>query len=308
MTEPISTSTPPRRRRAALGRRTYARGARLTTTGILLALLTACAATPAPEPVDLEGLDTTAEFGDVATVGALGDSITLGVNACGEPGRCPAASWATGDDVAVGSVALRIAAATGSVPDVVNAAKDGGTVADAVARVDEVIAAQPELVLLLLGGNDVCDADVDGMTSVENFRAGYSNLLGTLNSEVPGTQILALSIPNLYHLWELGRDDATARQIWDSSDSCGNLLGDAAATDAAANARREAVAARTQEFNAIIAELCTADVSCTTDGGAVYAYEFSPDEISSIDFFHPSVTGEQVIAEIAWNALMEASS
>ena len=272
-----------------------------------MGVLTACAAAPAPEPVDLAELEASPGLADVATIGALGDSMTLGVNACAEPGRCMAASWATGDDPAVGSIAMRVGAASGSVPDTVNAAKDGGTVADAVARVDEVIAARPQLVLVLLGGNDVCDADVDGMTSVDDFRASYTALLAALSAGLPDARVLALSIPDLYRLWEVGRDDEGTRQIWDSSPSCSNLLGDAAATDAAATERRDAVAARTDEFNAVIAEACAADSACTSDGGAVFDYEFSPAEISAIDHFHPSVAGQQVIAEIAWNTLVEAA-
>ncbi|MBW9110948.1 SGNH/GDSL hydrolase family protein [Microbacterium ureisolvens] len=287
---------------------TRRRTATITTIGLLLGLLTACAAAPVPEPVDLAELETSPGIGDVATIGALGDSMTLGVNACAEPGRCMAASWATGDDPAVGSIAMRVGAASGTVPETVNSAKDGGTVADAVARVDEVIAAQPELVLVLLGGNDVCDADVEGMTSVDDFRASYTALLAALSEGLPEARVLALSIPDLYHLWEVGRDDAGTRQVWDSSPSCSNLLGDAAATDAASTERREAVAARTVELNAVIAEVCAADAACTSDGGAVFDYEFSPDEISAIDHFHPSVAGQQVIAEIAWNTLVEAAS
>ncbi|WP_342001743.1 GDSL-type esterase/lipase family protein [Microbacterium sp. LWH7-1.2] len=286
---------------------TRRRTATIVTIGLLLGVLTACAAAPLPEPVDLAELETSPGIGDVTTIGALGDSMTLGVNACAEPGRCMAASWATGDDPAVGSIAMRVGAASGAVPETVNSAKDGGTVADAVARVDEVIAARPQLVVVLLGGNDVCDADVDGMTSVDDFRASYTALLAALSEGLPDARVLALSIPDLYHLWEVGRDDEGTRQIWDSSPSCSNLLGDAAATDAAATERRDAVAARTVELNAVIAEVCAADSACTSDGGAVFDYEFSPAEISAIDHFHPSVAGQQVIAEIAWNALVEAA-
>ena len=33
------------------------------------------------------------------------------------------------------------------------------------------------------------------------------------------------------------------------------------------------------------------------------AYDFSSDEISGIDFFHPSIAGQRAIAAIAWDAL-----
>ena len=75
-----------------------------------------------------------------------------------------------GRDCAIGEVA-------GEFPEVVNAAKDGGTVADALARVDDVVAAQPDLVLLLLGGNDVCGGKLDDMTSAEDYRTSYAAIL-----------------------------------------------------------------------------------------------------------------------------------
>ncbi|QKJ20286.1 SGNH/GDSL hydrolase family protein [Microbacterium hominis] len=281
----------------------------LTAFAVSAALLIGCAAAaPEPGPVDLSEIPAAPGLSDVTVVGALGDSISLGVNACAEPGHCSAASWATGDDPAVGSVAMRIGEVAGAFPEVVNKAKDGGTVADALARVDEVIAADPGLVLILLGGNDVCDADVSGMTTVDNFRIAYGNLLAKIHEALPDTQILAMSIPDLYRLWEIGHVDATAVGRWDQSPSCRNLLGDAQAIDEESVARRDAVALRTQELNAVIAEVCTAEVSCVSDGGAVYAYEFAPDQISSIDYFHPSVAGEQAIAELAWNALQEAAT
>lgn len=276
----------------------------------LLALSAGCAAGPAPaQPVELDEVVVPESLADVGTLGVLGDSVSLGVNSCGEPGQCAAASWASGDDPAVASVAMRIATSDrGVFPEIINSAKDGGTLADALELSGEVIAAQPDLVLLLLGGNDVCKRDVDSMTSVEDFRTDYTQLLQRISTGAPDARILALSIPDLYQLWEIGHDQIAATSVWNESPSCANLLGDAQATDAASVQRRETVAQHNADLNTVIAEVCTADVACTHDGGAVFAYQFSPQEISSIDFFHPSVTGESVIAEIAWNALAAPAS
>ncbi len=63
-----------------------------------------------------------------------------------------------------------------------------------------------------------------------------------------------------------------------------------------------------EEYNAVIQELCTIDAGCISDGGALFEYQFEPEEISSIDYFHPSVAGEAVIAEIAWTALEKANA
>ena len=103
-------------------------------------LVAGCAADTGPE---LGGIEAPAAAPAVATLGILGDSVSLGVNACGSQGQCAAASWSGGSDPEVGSVAARLAAASGVEPKVVNAAKDGGGVQDALGLVDEVLAAQP---------------------------------------------------------------------------------------------------------------------------------------------------------------------
>ena len=72
--------------------------------------------TEGPAPATIE---------DVERMLVLGDSISLGVNACGEQGRCSEAAWATGDDAAVASVATRIGVASGRTPDVDAMAGEG---------------------------------------------------------------------------------------------------------------------------------------------------------------------------------------
>jgi hypothetical protein len=125
---------------------------------------------------------------------------------------------------------------------------------------------------------------------------------------VEGVKIVALSVPDLLRLWEVGHDNDAAAQLWDQAPNCKNLLSDAQATDPDTEARRAAVSARNVEYNTAIAEICTADVSCTTDGGAVFDYRFEPEQISSIDYFHPSVLGQQVIAQVAWDTLQKAAA
>ena len=263
-------------------------------------LVAGCAADTGPE---LGGIEAPAAAPAVATLGILGDSVSLGVNACGSQGQCAAASWSGGSDPEVGSVAARLAAASGVEPKVVNAAKDGGGVQDALGLVDEVLAAQPQLVTVLLGGNDACAPSLDEMTPAPDFEARLTELFARLGAEVPDAAILALSVPDLHHLWEIGSTNARAVQLWNGSASCRNLLGAADDDSAEAIARRAAVAARIDEYNAAIDRVCGATEGCVGDGGAVHAYAFTVEEISGIDFFHPSIAGQRVIAEIAWDAL-----
>ncbi|MFF2371005.1 SGNH/GDSL hydrolase family protein [Agromyces sp. NPDC058110] len=277
-------------------------------TAVLAALALAACAPSAAAPPDLTELEQPETAPTVTTLGILGDSVSLGVNACAEPGQCAAASWSGGSDPAVGSVAARLAAASGTEPDVVNAAKDGGDVEDALRLADEVVAAQPELVTVLLGGNDACAPTLDEMTSAADYESRLGELLTRLNADVPGATILVLSVPDLHHLWEIGRSDAGAVQAWNSSPSCKNLLGSADDDSAAATERRDAVAARVDEYNEAIDRVCAAAERCLDDDGAVFAYPFTVGEISAIDHFHPSIAGQRVIAEIAWQALEKGAA
>lgn len=274
-----------------------------TAAGLAAAAILAGCAPSAAAPPDLTELEPPAAAAEVDTIGILGDSISLGVNACDSQGQCAAASWSGGSDAAVGSVAARLAAASGIEPAVVNAAKDGGDVEDALGLVDEVIAAQPQLVTVLLGGNDACAPTLDEMTPAADFEDRLTRLFARITGEVPDAAILAMSVPDLHRLWELGRADARTVQVWNSSPSCTNLLGSADEESAEATARRDAVAARVVEYNAAIARVCGATDGCIHDDGAVYGYAFTADEISAIDRFHPSIAGQRAIAAIAWDAL-----
>src|SRR6185436_20177344 len=99
---------------------------------------------------------------------------------------------------------------------------------------------------------------LDDMTPTVAYEAALSELLGRLNTEVPNATVLALSVPDLAHLWEIGRAEPRAVKIWDSSPSCKNLLGSADDESADATARRAAVAARVDEYNAAIERACAA--------------------------------------------------
>lgn len=38
------------------------------------------------------------------------------------------------------------------------------------------------------------------------------------------------------------------------------------------------------------------------DGNAVFNYPFQPRHVSTRDYFHPSLEGQRVLAEVTWNA------
>lgn len=37
---------------------------------------------------------------------------------------------------------------------------------------------------------------------------------------------------------------------------------------------------------------------CKFDGNAVFGYQFTPNDVSTLDYFHPSVTGQSRLASL----------
>jgi lysophospholipase L1-like esterase len=233
---------------------------------------------------------------DVSTLGVLGDSISLGVNACGQPGECTAASWVMGSEASVDSLATRIARETGHRPAIANGAVSGGTITTLLQTAPSVVAAKPQLVTILIGANDACRPSVAAMTGADEFRRDYGRLLDTVLDGLPHARVLALSVPDLGRLAELGQASPAISNTWQAFGVCGALLGGG----------RSAVEQRVDDYNRAIAQLCAGRPRCVSDGGAVHAQRFTAAELSNIDYFHPSAAGQQKIAELAWAALSRA--
>ncbi|MFI0897122.1 SGNH/GDSL hydrolase family protein [Streptomyces sp. NPDC020983] len=227
-----------------------------------------------------------------ASVAALGDSITRGFDACKPLQDCPDVSWATGSRGSVASVASRVAGG-GSW----NLARTGARVADLPAQAEEAAAHKPAMVTILIGANDACRTSTAAMTSVADFRADFAKTLGYLHRTLPATQVLVASIPDLRHLWSVGRDNALAQQLWKLG-LCPTML-DAPSSDApAARTRRDAVRARVVAYNAAMGAVCARYDRCRYDGGAVFRYPFTADQLSTWDWFHPSPRGQHELAAL----------
>jgi hypothetical protein len=65
--------------------------------------------------------------------------------------------------------------------------------------------------------------------------------------------------------------------------------------------RRATVRQRVVDFNTVIVEECAAyPGTCLDDGGTVFGYPFELGQLSTQDYFHPNVTGQEVLAEATW--------
>ncbi|GAA3371075.1 SGNH/GDSL hydrolase family protein [Streptomyces sannanensis] len=234
-----------------------------------------------------------------ASIAAVGDSITRGFDACEVLSDCPEVSWATGSDTEVGSLATRLLGVTTAASRSWNYARTGARMADLPAQLSRAAAHRPELVTVMAGANDACRDSAAQMTPVAEFRASFASALGQLRRELPKTQVYVSSVPDLKRLWSTGRDSVLGRTVWKLG-VCASMLGDAENDGAEATARRTAVYDRVVAYNQALQEECGKDPRCRYDGGAVFAYPFTGEQLSHWDWFHPGKNGQRELADIAY--------
>ncbi|MFB8042199.1 SGNH/GDSL hydrolase family protein [Streptomyces hydrogenans] len=253
--------------------------------------------TPTPTPVSLWD-------DSPASVAAVGDSVTRGFDACSLLADCPEASWATGTDPAVNSLALRLLGPGRVAGNSWNLARSGARVAALPEQMGRAAARRPELVTVMIGANDACRPTPAGMTPVAEFRRSFEASLARLRKDAPKARVYVASVPDLRRLWDTGRANPLVRRVWELG-VCGAMLADPEDLGAAAERRRTAVRDRVVAYNEVLAEVCARDERCRYDGGAVFGFRFDESLLSTWDWFHPSREGQARLAELAYRRITE---
>ncbi|MGW4028145.1 SGNH/GDSL hydrolase family protein [Streptomyces sp. NPDC004838] len=301
-----------RRYGAVRPRRAHTVATAVTTAAVLLAtgVLTGCESSPSD--IQTKGAPARKQPPAIVwdrspdSIAAVGDSITRGFDTCVLLSDCPEASWATGTDEKVRSLALRLLGEPAALAERAwNYARTGAEVADLPAQMTKAAAREPELVTVMVGANDACADSTDLMTPVEDFRESFTGAMRELRRTAPKAQVYVSSVPDLKQLWSTGRDNPLSRQIWKLG-ICATMLNDAEDLSATAQARRDLVHERVMAYNAVLKDVCGKDPRCRHDGGAVFDYRFDADALSRWDWFHPSKAGQGRLAEIAYRNVTAA--
>ncbi|PWS47179.1 hypothetical protein DLE01_31810, partial [Streptomyces sp. FT05W] len=256
------------------------------------------ARSPSPSPTPLWDASP-------ASVAAVGDSITRGFDACSVLADCPEVSWATGTDAGVRSLAVRLLGPSKAASHSWNHAVSGARMAQLPEQMALAAEERPELLTVMIGANDACRDSVDLMTPVADFRASFEASMRQLRASAPKTQVYVSSVPDLKRLWSTGRENPLGKQIWKLG-ICRSMLGDADDMGAAAVARRDAVRERVVAYNEVLRDVCARDERCRYDGGAVFDYRFTGEQLSEWDWFHPGRDGQARLAEIAYRTVTAA--
>jgi lysophospholipase L1-like esterase len=205
------------------------------------------------------------------TMAAVGDSITRAYDVCCYYGDHPGQSWSTG-----------------------YTSYDG--ISSHYERA-QAVNQHARYVTILLGANDLCTSSPDTMTPTTTFQAEFQQAMVTLMQQNPRPYVFVSSIPNIYQLWRVLHTNWLARWVWSNFHICQSMLG-AARTEE----QRQQVVAREQAFNQILAAGCSAYARCRWDNLAVYDFQFSATQVSTLDYFHPSLSGQASLASVTWAA------
>lgn len=269
------------------------------------------------------------------SVALLGDSISAGTGTSGLPSaEQPANSWGTGTNSSVNSVFQRIVALNPAAAGRnFNQASNGKKMIDMAGQANSM-PVSTQLVLVQLGGNDLCKDTVAQMTTVATYRSQFIAGLNAIAARAPDALVQVSSIPDIFNLWFLrgapnppndqpSSRAGTARLFWDTFGviPCKSLVDNPTDMSAAAVARRLEVRQRTIALNQVLAEECANSLRCRFDNNAIFSFSsnrtdpltdssylprnewrFVDDDISTIDHFHPSLSGQTKLAEVAWDS------
>jgi lysophospholipase L1-like esterase len=236
------------------------------------------------------------------SMAAIGDSITQAYDDCCSFGSHPQDSWSTGNGYPANGIAShyqRIVERNASMSGhAFNYSVPGARVADTLTQAQSAVRQQAQYVTILIGANDVCTSTIGSMTPTSTFQLDFESTMSTLESGLPpGAHIFVSSIPNIFQLWSQLNTNPTAQVVWSLGHICQSML-----APSNTPSQRQQVLAQEQADNEVLASVCELYANCRWDGGATYNYMFSTADVSSLDFFHPSQTGQGKLAALTWNA------
>ena len=192
------------------------------------------------------------------SLAATGDSITRAYNTGTLPfSDAPGNSWSTGTRASVESHYVRIRVAQPTIfGRNYNQAVSGAKMAGLASQMQQVNDRGVAYVTILMGANDLCTRTVAAMTSVADFRSQFERAMAALSAGSPRARIYVVSIPDVFRLWAILKDNVLARAAWRTLGICQSLLWRPRSTDSSDVMRRMTVRQRNIEFNVQLAVVC----------------------------------------------------
>jgi lysophospholipase L1-like esterase len=251
-----------------------------------------------------ETVDAPSIVGYPNSIASTGDSITRAFNTGTIPFTdAPANSWSTGTNSTVSSHYSRILHDNPPISGHSNNdAVSGAVMADLNVQAGNAVAQGVQYVTILLGANDACTDTEAQMTPVATYSAQFQAAMTTLSTGLPDARIYVLSVPNIYNLWFILKDNPSARSTWSLLGICQSMLANPLSKEPADVARRERVRQRVVDYNTQLATICAAYIHCHFDNNTVFNTPFAPGDVSTRDYFHPAIAGQARLADASYGA------
>jgi lysophospholipase L1-like esterase len=219
-----------------------------------------------------------------ASIAALGASVSTGFATAGLFEEAPENSWVTGTNPAVQSIYLRLLERN---PAIAGHAYNGAVAGSSMSELAGQAAHVPrstDLVTIQMGTNDACTSPP---TPTRTFRNQFERALTALHARAPGARVVVLGIFDLLSMWD-------AVKTLPGAESGRDLCISATDRD------RPLLARAIRDLNKELASVCARRPFCRYDGGAAYRLRWSRRDISTVDYFHPSLSGQRNIAAALW--------
>jgi lysophospholipase L1-like esterase len=159
-----------------------------------------------------------------------------------------------------------------------------------------------------LGTNDLC-ASPDFMTDPAALRTQLQTAIATLKAGLPaGSRILMLPVPDFPHFRDITQANPAAKALLAlprNQNRCVPYLGKYSAS-AEVKANSYLV-----QYDAILKAACdeinargssAGRLRCTYNAALLADSDFTVKDLSTVDYFHPSLSGQAKMAADAWRA------
>ncbi len=207
-------------------------------------------------------------------------------------------SWSTGTNTAVNSHYRRLLAVDSKLAgNAYNDARSGARMTDLGGQLGAAATQRADYVTILMGANDVCTSSISTTTPTATLEAQFKTALGNFLAARPSARVFVSSIPDIYRLWYILHTNLLAVATWSLFNICQSML-----NGSNTELQRQQVVAQEKADNDALARVCQAFRQCRWDNSAVYNTRFSTADVSTVDYFHPSVTGQNDLAAVTWAA------
>ena len=226
-------------------------------------------------------------------INTIGDSISTGFNSR-NIGDNRDLNWGTGVAPEIDSH-LKKMKTMGFIVHGYNNAKAGAKINDFKVQIDSVISNKADYVTITLGANDLCSWPANHQNQLEDFKQKFESELKRAIQLSPGIRFIISPVPNLFNLWEISRHQNQCQHRWDLFNICSPLLSSKRTLE-----ERYAFTRRWEDLNNTLKEISSKFRDQVLFAEDVVDTTFAIDHISAIDCFHPSLAGQNLLANITW--------